>query len=883
MLFKRIITLLLIGAVLVCCNNKQIPVKAAVNNISKATSDTTKKSDPKAYKDIIPANAIVDKGLFTIDRVDDRYFFEIPDSLLEKDILIVNRIAKAAADVRPDKYTWGYAGDQIGERVIRFSKAPGNKLLIKAVSFTERSVDSSENGMYHTVVNSNLLPIIASFDIKAFTNDSLASIIDVTNFLLTENGLFYFSPRMKSRFELGALQKDKSFILNLQSFPINVELRSVISYALNNESVTYELNSSFVLLPREPMKPRYRDERVGYFFTFYYDYDRPQKVDLTTMILKWRLEPKEEDKEKYLRGELVEPKKPIVYYIDPATPKKWIPYLIQGVDDWQKAFEKAGFKNAIYALEAPVNDPEWNLYDARHNAIIYKASPLPNASGPQVHDPRTGEILETHINWYHNVMQLIHDWYMVQAGPNDLAAREMLFNDSLMGQLIRFVSSHEVGHTLGLLHNFGASSTIPVDSLRNRKYVEKNGFCPSIMDYARFNYVAQPEDSISEKGIFPRIGVYDEWAINWGYRWLPQLKTREEELAYMNHWIIGETKKDKRLFYGAQQLLFIVDPRNQFEDLGDDAMKAGYYGIKNLKRVYSNLLQWTKEPNEGFENLKRIQKAVLRQYELYLFHVTNNIALTMTSPKTVEENGPVVSFTPKQKQKQAVQFLHEQLFETPHWLLNKDIFLRISQQPNMTILSLQRRALELLISFNKYSKLLYFQTAYPNDAYVFEDYITDIESGIWKELKTRKNIDMYRRNVQKMYVEVLAKEISTLPVVSILEVDMRKFDTDYSTIIQSHMRKLLKEIKTALQAYKDELSRRHLISLQVRLNQALVQARKNDNDQSKGNSNESAYNRELTPSLLKEYNNTGTVNCWDSFDPFFNRVRRFPAWPGTLP
>jgi hypothetical protein len=514
--------------------------QVGVNDSSKKITDSAKNIGLKPYRDIVTKNALTRQGLFTVHKINERYFFEIRNQILEKEILVVSRIEQGAAGGR-----LGYAGDQIGESQILFSRGPGNKLFLRLLSYNDRSADSSENGMYRTVKASNLQPIQAAFDIKAVRSDSSAVVIDVTDFLNSDNPLLYFDGGGKSTFGISGYQKDKSFITEVKAFPLNVEIRSFITYLMKERPVSYVLNVSFVLLPEQPMRPRYFDSRVGYFFRPYFDYDAPTGVERRDMITRWRLEPKEEDQEKYFRGELVEPQKPIVYYIDPATPKKWVPYLIQGVNDWQKAFMKAGFKKAIYALEAPIHDSAFSLFDARHSAIIYKASAIPNASGPHVHDPRTGEILETHINWYHNVQALIHDWYMIQAGPNDTGARKMVFDDQLMGQLIRFVVSHEVGHTLGLRHNMGASSTIPTDSLRSKTYLEKNGFCSSIMDYARFNYVAQPEDGLNREQLMPRIGAYDEWAINWGYRWLPQLRTREQEEAYMNQWIIASLKKDR--------------------------------------------------------------------------------------------------------------------------------------------------------------------------------------------------------------------------------------------------------------------------------------------------------------------------------------------------
>jgi hypothetical protein len=497
---------------------------------------------PRAYTEVITAKAKTVNGLFKIHKQDDRFFFEIPNSLLNRDILVVNRISKGAAESRVQ--TLGYAGDQIGENVVRFEKGPNNKLFLRSISYQEISRDSSESGMYRSVLNSNVQPIVAAFDVKAFSKNNAGTVIDVTDFIGGDNDILYFDGPVKKGLSIGQQMNDRSYIDDVKAFESNIEIRSVKTYYRMSASggngpqvapgpVTYELNSSMVLLPKVPMQPRSFDPRVGYFATGYTDFDaNPQGIKKVSMITRWRLEPKAEDIEKYKRGELVEPKKPIVFYIDPATPKKWVPYLIQGVNDWQVAFEKAGWKNAIIAKEAPVNDSTWSIDDAGHSAIIYKPSDIANASGPHVHDPRSGEILETHVNWYHNVMSLVHNWYFVQAAAVDPRARKMQFDDELMGQLIRFVSSHEVGHTLGLRHNFGSSSTVPVEKLRDKAWVEANGHTPSIMDYARFNYVAQPEDSISEKGLFPRIGEYDKWAIEWGYRWFPDIKRRSRKSLF---------------------------------------------------------------------------------------------------------------------------------------------------------------------------------------------------------------------------------------------------------------------------------------------------------------------------------------------------------------
>jgi len=721
----------------------------------------------RPYKEIITAKAKTSRGIFKVHKVGERYFFEIPDTLLNRELLVVNRISKSASGPRP--LMTGYAGDEIAENVIDFEKGPDNRIFLKLVSYNERSSDTTANGLYKAVLNSNLKPIVASFPVKAYGGDTVSkvktSVIDVTDYLATENEIFYFSPGIKNLLGVGAIQPDKSYIGSISAYPINMELKTVRTYSrgpiggqpqASTLPVTYELNSSMVLLPKIPMKPRYADSRVGYFAQLYTDFDaNPQGIRQTGMMVRWRLEPKDADIEKYKRGELVEPKKPIIYYIDPATPKKWVPYLIAGVNDWQKAFEQAGFKNAIVALPAPVGDSTWSIDDARHNVIVYKPSAVANASGPNVHDPRSGEIMETHINWYHNIMQLVHSWYMIQAGAVDPRARTMKFDDELMGQLIRFVSSHEVGHTLGLLHNFGSSSTVPVEKLRDKAFVEAHGHTPSIMDYARFNYVAQPEDNISESGLFPRIGDYDKWAIQYGYRWLPQYKTADDEKSYLNKLVIDSLSKNKRLFFGSENLF--ADPRSQSEDLGDNAMLASTYGIKNLKRILPNLITWTKTPEEGYEELGNSYRDVVRQYTQYLGHVIRNFAGTYTTFKSVEQPGAIVEPVPYKTQKEAMKFVTDNFFNTPTWLINKQIADLTGANQVSTISFLQYSVLMRMMGSDIITKLINRETTNPGKNYTAQEYFKDLKMGIWTEIYSKKPISLYRRNLQQYYIANMQK------------------------------------------------------------------------------------------------------------------------------
>ncbi|HSC38509.1 MAG TPA: zinc-dependent metalloprotease, partial [Chitinophagaceae bacterium] len=635
-------------------------------------------------------------------------------------------------------------------------------------------------------------------------------------------------------------------IVGVKTFPINTEIRTVKTYTKAASPLaglmgggagaptgfsTVELNTSLVLLPKTPMQARYFDPRVGFFANSYTDFDAdPQGSKRVTMIARWRLEPKPEDMEKYKRGELVEPQKPIVIYIDPATPPKWVPYLVQGINDWQGAFEKAGFKNAIIGKMAPTaaEDPTWSLEDARHSALVYKPSTVANASGPHTSDPRSGEIIETHINWYHDVMKLVHDWYMIQTAAVDPRARKMEFDDELMGQLIRFVSSHEIGHTLGLRHNFGSSSGTPVEKMRDKAWVEANGHTASIMDYARFNYVAQPGDNISEKGLFPRIGDYDKWAIEWGYKMIPDAASAKAEVPILNQWTI-EKLKDKRYWFGTES--DPDDPRAQSEDLGDDAMKASTYGIDNLKYILPHLVEWTKESNEEYDGLENMYNQLVGQLGRYTGHVAKNVGGRYENLKTVEQPGLVYELVPAATQKRAMDFLGKQIFTTPTWLLDKKIIGLTGVQPVNVIAGLQSVATARLLSAGTMNKLINAETIDPN-AYKITDLFDDLQKYIWGELATGQTIDVYRRNLQKSYIDKLDAILHppAAPAAA-TQVPQRRggrgadmgprTPTDVNSVVKAHLARLRTKIKAVLPRVTDPMTKYHLQDVVGRINDAL--------------------------------------------------------------
>lgn len=757
---------ILIACIFLCAcavSKKNRHPQLVAQPVATSPTDTGHKAIPKirAYKDVIKGKVSTQKGLITVHQIDDKFYYEIPFSLFTRDVMILNRIAESSANIRISNKNDGYSGDGIGGNIIRFERGPYNKLLIRKVYYMENDQDSTKS-MYKAVKRNNLQPIIASLPIAAISPDSSAVVVDMTTLLNTDNDLFYFTDAIYKQFmHLGSQLNDRSYVKSVHSYPENVEIRAVKTYGIAGTTyggnVTLELNSSMVVLPEKPMKGRYTDERVGYFTNDFIDYDaNPQGVKEVSLATRWRLEPKPEDRDRYLHGELVDPVKQIVFYIDPATPQKWVPYLIKGINDWNVAFEKAGFKNAIIGKVAPTEkeDPNFSIEDARHSVIVYKPSVVANAAGPHISDPRSGEILESHIDWYHNVMNLIHNWYMVQCAAIDPRARKMQFDDELMGQLIRFVSSHEVGHTLGLRHNFGSSSTVPVDSLRNKAWVEAHGHTPSIMDYARFNYVAQPEDHISEKGIFPRIGDYDVWAIQWGYRWFPDSTGIDSEKKILSQWTT-EKSRNKRLWFGSETNR--SDPRTQNEDLGDNAMIASAYGIKNLQRILPNLVQWTTVPMEGYDNLAEMYGAVNSQFDRYLVHVLRYVDGTYETPKLSTQTGAVFTPVPGKLQRDALEFFNTQLFITPTWVLEKSVMEKINTPPLVIIGQRQDGVLSNLMHPATIGKLLSAQTLYGDKVIQVDEYFNLMQHYIWKELyaPSTHSIDIYRRNLQKMYTEKL--------------------------------------------------------------------------------------------------------------------------------
>ena len=779
--------------------------------------ETDEKKSKKTYSEIIDDSFKTDNGLFKVHQKDQIFYYEIPRELLDQEMLMVTRIAKTSNGI-------GYGGQKINSQVLRW-QLKKDMILLRIVSYENIANDSLP--IYESVRNSNFEPILSSFEIKTVNPEDSSIVIDVTSLFSTDIKALGFPQYRRKSLKITSLDKKRSFIESIKSFPINIEVRNVLTYISseppsqrNSQTISLEINNSMLLLPKEKMEPRFLDRRVGYFSQTQTDYGLDeQKAKSTSYIRRWKLIPK--DIEAYNRGELVEPIKQIVYYIDPATPEKWRKYLKQGVEDWQIAFEAAGFKNAIICKYPPSKqeDPDWSPEDARYSVIRYYASDIQNAYGPHTADPRTGEILESDIGWYHNVMNLLRNWYLIQTAAVNEMSRSVKFKDEVMGELIRFVSAHEVGHTIGLPHNMGSSYSYPVDSLRSPTFTSNHGVAPSIMDYARFNYVAQPEDGV--KNFYPKVGTYDIWSVKWGYTYFSD-EDKNSEKKILNDWIKNNAD-DYNYWFGYSNG---IDPRSQTESIGSDNMDASYYGLLNLKRIVPNLIDWSYEEGKNYEDLKELYMNVNNQFRRYIGHVTTNIGGIYEDLKSNDQEGSVYNHVPKNVQKKAIYFLNEHVFSSLDWLVDKNVLNKIENiGAQERIRVIQNYALNRVFDYSRLSRMIENKLINGNLSYSIQEMILDINKGIWGDLSNTNPIELYKRNLQKSYINIfidmMENEKTQSNYYKRFGANIKFSESDIRPIILGELKDLQEKFNIKSKKTKDKETRNHLQYLKMMIDKVI--------------------------------------------------------------
>jgi hypothetical protein len=811
-----------------------------ITNFAFGQDTTTKAPAPakvKPYKDVITAQAVTRQGLFSVHKVDEKYYFEIPDDLLSREFLFTTRLSKVPTGSPL------YGGELMNGMIVSFEKAPSDKLFVRAV--TSVAVSDTADAISLAVKNATIDPIIMVLDVKARGKENKSSVIDFTDFYLKENMISGFGAEAKKVMKTGSPAGDRSFILSMDAYPQNIEIKSMKTYTMgggapkgpegaattepapvtSSVGVTFEISNSVSVLPKQAMQAQVYDPRVGFSADSYQVFsDAQQRVEEKRFIIRNRLEVKPEDLQRYKAGELVEPKEPLIYYVDPATPKQWRKYIIAGINDWNIAFNGAGFNNAIIGKEWPENDSTMSLEDARYRVVRYFPALSPFSYGPKLNDPRTGEILQSYIGWSHSQIKTLHDWYMVQAGAADPEGRTMKFNEELMGALIRADISRTVGFTLGLKENLGSSSTIPVEKLRDKNWLATHPFNHSIMDFNHYNYVAQPADGVSRSGLIPQIGEYDKWAIKWAYTYTG-ITDFEEDKKIRLKWITENVKPGSKLIYMGDQSILANDPLNpeaQWEDLSNEPVKAAEYGVKNLKIAMANLLTWTQTENGTYYTTSDLYYTLCDQFSFLIRHAYSQIGGVREDVSKIGQKGDVYAPVPKATQRAAVAFLNKEVFNTPTWLFDPNVLNKWARPAKKE--NYQRFQDNALMYTIHESRLLRMHTAEQRfgkeKVYTVDEFMTDLNKGLFAELQTRKSVDSYKRFIQKQavgYMLQIAQAGDKLPDGKTDNLTT----TDVPVVMRSHLRNILVQMKAATPFYTDPVMVAHLKYLSQKIDKFL--------------------------------------------------------------
>lgn len=768
---------------------------------------------PKPYKDVITAKADTRSGIFKTHRLDDKLFFEIPRGEFGAEMMMIARAVESTLQ-DPGGFFGGGA-----QRLVRWERE-GNSVILRGRSY-RLQMDSTEN-LYRQVRGFQNLPVIAKFDIAAWSPTDSNAVIDVTDLFLTYKA------------EMGAVQgtsKERSWFEHVAPFERNIEVEATQTGSARPQgapatvpatSQTMRMHWSFLKLPDQPMMPRYADSRVGFISTSYFDFSsREHESEQKRIIHRFKLVPK--DTAAFRRGELVEPVEPIIYWIDPATPEWMKPWVKVGVDKWNVAFEEAGFKNAIRGEYAPADDPDWSIYDLRHSIIYWRPSTVANATGGQTVDPRTGQILKGEVNMYHNIMQLQREWYFVQVSPLDPRAQTLPMPDSLMGRLVEYVVTHEIGHSIGFPHNMKASAMYPVDSIRSRPFLERmNGHVATLMDYSRFNYVAQPEDSIPPHLLVPQVGPYDKFAVRWGYRPILGANSPDAELPTLDQWArVQDTVPWFRFSTsGAPN-----DPENLTEAVGDaDAVRATTLGLKNLERVMANLRPATEKPGKDYSLLNDLYGAAVGQWGRYMNHVSAIVGGAITQ----EKYGTGRRFEPvsKARQQEAVRFLSANAFQVPRMFLDDEILWRLESNGAVDrIRNSQTSLFRSLLSPAKLNTLVEYEARLGNSTYTLAEYLNDLRAGVWGELASRRvNVDIYRRNLQRAYLDRINAELNP-PAPSATAPKPTGWGSDVRAMYRAELRTLDQMAAGASGRAADQMTRVHLADVRAEIAKILEVSR----------------------------------------------------------
>jgi len=779
----------------------------------------------QSYSDIIGEDAVSDDGLFSVHKVEDDYYFEIPDSLLGRDMLLISRVAGVQSGMG------GFlpAGAAVNRQMVRFEQGDDRILLRK---YSGEAVADDTLAISLAVESNYFAPILASFDVEARNPADDGTLIDVTDFYEGDTpAISGLRAAQRRQYQVRRLDAPRSFITRARSYPLNVNVRHTLTYDAGAppsdeqaSTISMEMNQSLVLLPQEPMRARYADARVGFNSIDRINYGLDEQMAATqTFIRRWRLEPS--DPVAYARGELVEPVQPLTWYIDPATPERWRGAVRRGVENWNEAFEAAGFINAVQALDAPSpeEDPDWDPEDVRYSVVRWSASMTRNAQGPSTSDPRTGEIIESDIVWYHNHMRSYRNWMMVQTGAANPGARSLPIDDDLMAEAMEQVITHEIGHAIGLPHNMVASSSFPVDSLRSQSFASRMGVAPTIMDYARQNYIAQPEDGLRPADFLRRIGPYDHYSVSWGYRVIPDADTPEDELDTLDEWIVA--RADDRMYkYLPQGGLGVSDPRAQTEDMGDDPVRASEYGMTNLKRIVPNLVDWTTQDGEDYTDLSEIYGEALSQWNRYVGHVLTLVGGVHVDLKTADQDGMVFDVVPRERQKEAMEWLSREVFQAPIWLNDPGIIDRIGPTRGglRALQARQASVLNRLLDPRRMDILGEMEATQPGDAYPLVEFLDDVREGVWGDLDSASAINGYRRALQRSYVERMAFLMTEQPEGNAFQgpaPDLSRSDT--RPLIRAQLVDLRGDVEAASRRIGHRVSKAHLEDLIIRIDAIL--------------------------------------------------------------